>query len=165
MGYICESTIKPIPTSHSQGIYTFYNAELMRGQKAHTSDITLSLPSLTLYFPHPEQRLSLLKIISIPNSALILSYGDQVLHSSNQALTRGVVGRVLGPTYSGEGSSLVYPGVEFETTPPASGVTGKREDRIESMTIVTKDEGGMLPVINPLQSVTIQVRSLHTCNF
>lgn len=123
------------------------------------------LPSsnLTLYFPHPSQRLSLLRITSIPSSSLTLAFEKQVLHSSSQALSRGVVGRVLGPTYSsgtGSRNSLVYPGIKLDVLSPASGAAagggGGRDDRVDSVTVVPTDEG-VLPPISPLQSVTVLV--------
>lgn len=85
-----------------------------------------------------------------------------MLHSSSQSLTRGVVGRVLGPTYSGDGTSLVYPGIKFEVTSHAPGSAGKRDDKVESLTVTTKDESGALPEITPLHSVTILVSHIFT---
>ena len=154
MGHIGTSSFQP-------NLSCTYKADDF--QKAQSSDITLTLPNLTLYFPHPEQRLSLLKITSISTSKLTLSLEDQVLHSSSQPLTRGVVGRVLGPTYSGDGTSLVYPGIKFEITSPGSGSAGKRDDRVESVTVITKDEAGTLPEIIPLQGVTILVSLRLPC--
>ena len=67
------------------------------------------------------------------------------------------MGRVLGPTYSGDGTSLVYPGIKFDISSQGPGSTGKRDDRVESLTVITKDEAGTLPEITPLHSVTILV--------
>lgn len=125
-----------------------------KGQKAHTSDLTLSLPHLTLYFPHPAQQLSLLKINAIPSSTLTLSYEDQVLHSSTQALTRGVIGRVLGPTHSGNSGSLVYPGIKLEVA--TSQRPSSRDDKIETLTVLAREQGSSVDG-TPLNAVTVKV--------
>lgn len=129
-------------------------------QKAHTSDVVVTLPCLTLYFPQPNQQLALIKITTSSGSRLTLSYENQVLLSSSQSLTRGVVGRVLGPTTSGDGGSLSYPGIDFRLNTPHGG--SSRDDHVESLTVLPEDED-RLPEITPLRSVTIQVSPDRRC--
>ena len=54
--------------------------------------------------------------------------------------------------------TLVYPGVKFEVAQTqTAGTAGKRDDRVESLTVMTKDENGGLPDITSLHSVSIKV--------
>jgi len=135
-------------------VYKWYVAN---SQKAHESDITLTLPHLILYFPSPAQLLARLEIRNIPSSNLTLSYENQVLRSPTQALTRGLVGRVLGPTYSGEGGALSYPGIKLSAS--SSKPTASREDTVETIIILPKEEGVVPPVIS-LTKVVVHVRPL-----
>lgn len=96
-----------------------------------------------------------LEIRNIPSSKLTLSYENQVLRSPTQALTRGLVGRVLGPTYSGEGGLLSYPGITLSASSSKS--TASRDDQVERITILPKDEGILPPVIS-LTKVVVHVR-------
>jgi hypothetical protein len=76
-----------------------------------------------------------------------------VLRSTSQALTRALVGRVLGPTY-GDGSILSYPGIKLSAS--SKGVTS-RDDLVDTITILPKEEG-VLPQVIPLTKVIVHVR-------
>jgi hypothetical protein len=70
------------------------------------------------------------------------------------------VGRILGPTYSGDGGVLSYPGIKLSA--PSSfkaGSNTSREDVIESITVLPKDEG-ILPQVISLIKVVVHVRLL-----
>jgi hypothetical protein len=54
----------------------------------------------------------------------------------------------------------VYPGIKFGVTSPNPGSSGKRDDSVESLAVVTKDEAGALPDITPLESVTVRVSAV-----
>jgi hypothetical protein len=138
-------------------IYVLSKMRSTNEQKAHESDITLSLPNLILYFPSPGQLLARLEVRNIPSSTLTLSYEGQVLRSQTQALTRGLVGRILGPTYSGEGGVLSYPGIKLSASSRAG--SSSREDQVDSITILPKEEG-ILPQVVTLTKVVVHVRLL-----
>jgi len=93
-----------------------------------------------------------LEVRDIPASSLTLSYENQVLRSTSQALTRGLVGRILGPTY-GDGSVLSYPGIKLSAS--SKGVAS-RDDLLDTITILPKEEG-VLPQVISLTKVVIRV--------
>ena len=66
------------------------------------------------------------------------------------------MGRVLGPTY-GDGNVLSYPGIKLSASSKAGG--SHREDQVESITILPKEEGVLPPIIS-LTKVVVHV-SLH----
>ena len=110
------------------------------------------LPFLSLYFPSsPTQHLELIRISGIspadsqhPGSRscnLTYDSGRQVLLSKSQSLTRGVIGRLLGPTYAAQGAVLEYPGVHFTLSPAVAGSSG-REDSVQSIDVKPKADSG-----------------------
>jgi hypothetical protein len=76
------------------------------------------------------------------------------LRSANQPLTRGVVGRTLGPTY-GDGGVLSYPGIRLSTS-TTEGKGPTRDDKIETITILPKEED-VLPSAISLTKVDVHV--------
>jgi hypothetical protein len=64
------------------------------------------------------------------------------------------VGKVLGPTY-GDGSVLSYPGIKLSAS--SKGVAS-REDQVDSITVLPKEEG-VLPQVISLNMVVIHVRT------
>lgn len=117
--------------------------------------MTITLPNLVLYFPHPSQRLARLEVRGISTSTLTLSYENHVLRSPTQALTRGLVGRVLGPTYSGDGGVLSYPGIRLAGPQLNGSSSNTREEKIESITVLPKEEG-VLPQVTSLTKAVVQ---------
>lgn len=71
----------------------------------------------------------------------------------SQALTRGLVGRVLGPTY-GDGSVLSYPGIKLSAS--SKGATS-RDDLVDTIIVLPKEEG-ILPQVISLTKVIVHVR-------
>ncbi|WVQ72462.1 hypothetical protein IAR50_002014 [Cryptococcus sp. DSM 104548] len=129
-------------------------------EKPHKSDIIIHLPSLTLYFPAPLQRLTLISFPLLSTSTLTLTYETQVLASPGQPLTRAKVGRILGPTLVNEGKDLVFPGVKFEMNATSSSGSG-RDDVVEKLEVTAKDEGDTLSgqlvscVIKPTKGIVL----------
>jgi hypothetical protein len=117
----------------------------------HISPITLHLPhpGLTLFFPHPLQRLGMISI-TLP-APLSLAFETQMLASPTQPLTRARVGRVLGPTYSA-GEVLKYPGVEFTLKGD-----GGRDEAVERVKVIPRE--GQKVESDPIRSCIIQVRT------
>lgn len=77
----------------------------------------IHLPHLTLYFP-PSATQVLARIVLSDLQGVHIRYETHVLSSPGRpgiTLRRGLVGKVLGPTYeSGSAGDLVYPGVSFQ---------------------------------------------------
>jgi hypothetical protein len=64
------------------------------------------------------------------------------------------VGKILGPTY-GDGSVLSYPGIKLSAS--SKGVAS-REDLVDTITVLPKEEG-VLPQVISLIKVVILVRT------
>lgn len=125
-------------------------------QAPHTSAVVIHIPHISLYFPcSPTQHLALIRLPDINLSSatssaslgihrrnLTYDNGKQVLSSRTHTLTRGVVGRVLGPTYAAQGASLDYPGISFTlATSEGAGRSG-RDDVVQSLDVKPKQEDG-----------------------
>ena len=120
----------------------------------------ISLPHLTLYFPASRyQVLALISLPDLPDSSLSLEYEDVTLSAPKTVLTRGKVGKILGPTYAGTNGKLSYPGISFELV--ASNTGNGRDDVVSSMMIVPKSETEGPKLISPLESCTIHVSQRH----
>ncbi|ODO09809.1 hypothetical protein I350_02026 [Cryptococcus amylolentus CBS 6273] len=129
-------------------------------ENPHKSAIIIHLPSLTLYFPAPLQRLALISFPSLSASTLTLTYETQVLASPGQPLTRAKVGRILGPTLVNEGKDLVFPGVKFEMSATSTSGSG-RDDAADKLEVSAKDVELTLPgqlmscVIEPKKGIVL----------
>ena len=64
-----------------------------------------------------------------------------------------LVGRVLGPTYSGDGGVLSYPGIQLAGPQSNGSSSNTREEKIESITILPKEEGALPQVISLTKAV------------
>lgn len=106
-------------------------------QQSHKSPVTVHLPqpNITLFFPAPDQTLTLISV-PIP-STVRLRCGSKMLCGESSPLTRSRVGQVLGPTYATGSTTLKYPGVTFTL----SGSSG-RDDPVEKIEVVSRDPTG-----------------------
>lgn len=103
--------------------------------------------------------------------ALTLKYDNQVLCAprasggSEQKITRGLVGKTLGPTYDVKGSvgELMYPGISFHIGGKKGG-GGDREDVVDEVIVCPKDgetvEKGLTSCIIMVSLVVIIVEHL-----
>lgn len=97
--------------------------------------------------------------------ALTLKYDHHVLCAprasggSEQKLTRGLVGKVLGPTYDSKGvvGELRYPGISF-CVGGKKGGSGDREDVVDQVVVCPKDGEG---VERGLTSCIVMVSSVN----
>ena len=111
----------------------------------------MSLPSLQLYFPSsPHQALALISLPDIPKSSQTLSYESAVLASRSTSLTRGQVGKVLGPTYAGSTAKLAYPGIAFDLEG-----SGGRDDIVRKVSVMPRS--GDVKPLSPVASCDINV--------
>jgi hypothetical protein len=101
---------------------------------------------LTLYFAADSQLLTTITLTDLATArlGLALTYDTHLLCSSSQKLTRGLVGKVLGPTYDSKGSrgELVYPGVSFSV---AGKSAGGRDEVVDKVVISTKNGETVVP--------------------
>lgn len=121
-------------------------------QQPHMSPIVIHLPHLTLYFPpSATQALAEITLSNFATQPLTLTYDAHVLCSPTTdssrpqtALTRGLVGRVLGPTYDSKGSAgqLVYPGIAFHVG-GRKGISGGRDEVMDKVVISAKDDSAV----------------------
>ncbi|WVQ80750.1 hypothetical protein IAT38_002855 [Cryptococcus sp. DSM 104549] len=123
----------------------------------HKSAVTIHLPHITLYFPPSlTQTLTLISLPSIPISNLTLTFQTQVLSSPTQPLTRAQVGRILGPTFASQGSTLEFPGVSFELVHGQGQSRAGRDDAVQGMTISPREGQGETALQGQLTSCVIQ---------
>lgn len=125
-------------------------------QAPHTSAMVIHIPHISLFFPYSlTQHLALIRLPDIHTSAATssalpghhpcnLTYDDgkQVLSSKTHTLTRGVVGRVLGPTYAAQGANLDYPGISFTLATSGAASGSGRDDVVQSLDVKPKEEDG-----------------------
>lgn len=123
--------------------------------------MVIHLPSLTLYFPHPSQTLTLISFPSLAFSNITLTFETQLLYAPEQPLTRAKVGRIFGPTFADEGRGLVFPGIKFEMSSEGK---GGREDLVRRLDVNGK-EGERLSLPGQLISCNVQVSRISTPQF
>lgn len=101
---------------------------------------------MTLHFAADSQLLTTITLTDLATARLGLSltYDTHLLCSSSQKLTRGLIGKVLGPTYDSKGSKgeLVYPGVAFSV---AGQPAGGRDEVVDKVVVSTKDGETVIP--------------------
>jgi hypothetical protein len=143
-------------------------------QAPHTSAVVIHIPYVSLYFPpSATQHLTLIRLPNIDGSQpsnstdsqsvrcnLTYDGGQQVLASKTIKLTRGVVGRVLGPTYAAQGTTLDYPGVSFTLASSAAGKAG-RDDMVQSIDVMPKeDQAGPSRIWKGIRACSIKVNTV-----
>jgi len=77
-----------------------------------------------------------------------------VLASRSTSLTRGQVGKVLGPTYAGSTAKLTYPGIAFDLEG-----NGGRDDVVRKVSVMPRS--GEVKPLSPVISCDISVNSRY----